>query len=189
MLFSGYLQIFHSFIGHLRCFVANFLVLIFLGLFCICAILIAFSISAHLLLKKIKSCVFVLLLVYCLFIPPSRKNKVWIEYEGTRENIPQMFCTYIRIEWKILGFRKTAFHTFPKSVYPTPLLTLKQRLNGAQTQAVFLYFSILNSERKHLYLCPCKVSQIMMPFFYIYIKPHLVFFANEMMNSKQEKIV
>ena len=81
------------------------------------------------------------------------------------------------------------FHTFPKSVYPTPLLTLKQRLNGAQTQAVFLYFSILNSERKHLYLCPCKVSQIMMPFFYIYIKPHLVFFANEMMNSKQEKIV
>ena len=94
--------------------------------------------------KKIKSCVFVLLLVYCLFIPPSRKNKVWIEYEGTRENIPQMFCTYIRIEWKILVFRKTAFHTFPKSVYPTPLLTLKQRLNGAQTQAVFLYFSILN---------------------------------------------
>ena len=92
-----------------------------------------------------------------------------------------MFCTYIRIEWKILGFRKTAFHTFPKSVYPTPLLTLKQRLNGAQTQAVFLYFSILNSERKHLYLCPCKVSQIMVPFFYIYIKPHLVFFANEMM--------
>ena len=81
------------------------------------------------------------------------------------------------------------FHTFPKSVYPTPLLTLKQRLNGAQTQAVFLYFSILNSERKHLYLCPCKVSQIMMPFFYIYIKPHLVFFANEMMNSKQEKII
>ena len=36
--FSCYLQIFHSFIGHL-------LVLIFLGLFCICAILIAFSIS------------------------------------------------------------------------------------------------------------------------------------------------
>ena len=99
----------------------------------------------HLLLKKIKSCVFVLLLVYCLFIPPSRKNKVWIEYEGTRENIPQMFCTYIRIEWKILVFRKTAFHTFPKSVYPTPLLTLKQRPNGAQTPAVFLYFSILNS--------------------------------------------
>ena len=56
-----------------------------------------------------------------------------------------MFCTYIRIEWKILGFRKTAFHTFPKSVYPTPLLTLKQRPNGAQTPAVFLYFSILNS--------------------------------------------
>ena len=76
-----------------------------------------------------------------------------------------------------------------KSVYPTPLLTLKQHLNGAQTQAVFLYFSLLNSERKHLYFCPCKVSQIMMPFFYIYIKPHLVFFANEMMNSKQEKIV
>ena len=46
MLFSCYLQIFHSFIGHLRCFVANLLVLIFLGLFCICAILIAFSISA-----------------------------------------------------------------------------------------------------------------------------------------------
>ena len=43
--FSCYLQIFHSFIGYLRCFVANFLVLIFLGLFCICAILIAFSIS------------------------------------------------------------------------------------------------------------------------------------------------
>ena len=43
--FSCYLQIFHSFIGHLRCFVANFLVLIFLGLFCICAILIVFSIS------------------------------------------------------------------------------------------------------------------------------------------------
>ena len=43
---SCYLQIFHSFIGHLRCFVANLLVLIFLGLFCICAILIAFSISA-----------------------------------------------------------------------------------------------------------------------------------------------
>ena len=39
---SCYLQIFHSFIGHLRCFVANSLVLIFLGLFCICAILIAF---------------------------------------------------------------------------------------------------------------------------------------------------
>ena len=37
------------------------------------------------------------------------------------------------------------FHTFPKSVYPTPLLTLKQRPNGAQTPAVFLYFSILNS--------------------------------------------
>ena len=31
--------------GHLNCFVANSLVLIFLGLFCICAILIAFSIS------------------------------------------------------------------------------------------------------------------------------------------------
>ena len=43
--FSCYLQIFHSFIGHLRCFVANLLVLIFLGIFCICAILIAFSIS------------------------------------------------------------------------------------------------------------------------------------------------
>merc|ERR1712110_987229 len=85
--------------------------------------------------KKIKSCALVLLLVHCLFIPPSRKNEVWIEYEGTRENIPQMFCTYIRIEWKILVFRKTAFHAFPKSVYPTPLLTLKQRLNGAQTQA------------------------------------------------------
>ena len=47
MLFSCYLQIFHSFIGHLRCFVANLLVLIFLGLFCICAILIAFSISGY----------------------------------------------------------------------------------------------------------------------------------------------
>ena len=47
MLFSCYLQIFHSFIGHLRCFVANLLVLIFLGLFCICAILIAFSISGQ----------------------------------------------------------------------------------------------------------------------------------------------
>ena len=45
--FSCYLQIFHSFIGHLRCFVAIFLVLIFLGLFCICAILIAFSISVR----------------------------------------------------------------------------------------------------------------------------------------------
>ena len=44
---SCYLQFFHSFIGHLRCFVANFLVLIFLGLFCICAILIAFSISVN----------------------------------------------------------------------------------------------------------------------------------------------
>ena len=32
--------------GHLNCFVANSLVLIFLGLFCICAIFIAFSISA-----------------------------------------------------------------------------------------------------------------------------------------------
>ena len=31
--FSCYLQIFHSFIGHLRCFVANLLVLIFLNLF------------------------------------------------------------------------------------------------------------------------------------------------------------
>ena len=31
--FSCYLQIFHSFIGHLRCFVAIFLVLIFLGPF------------------------------------------------------------------------------------------------------------------------------------------------------------
>ena len=100
-----------------------------------------------------------------------------------------MFCTYIRIEWKILVFRKTAFHIFPKSVYPTPLLTLKQRLNGAQTQAVFLYFSILNSERKHLYLCPCKVSQIMMPFFQRYIKPHLVFFANEMMKCISTTIV
>ena len=36
MIFN--LQIFHSFIGHLRCFVANFLVPIILGLFCICAI-------------------------------------------------------------------------------------------------------------------------------------------------------
>ena len=44
--FSCYLHIFHSFSGHLRCFIANFLVLIFLGLFCVCAILIAFSISA-----------------------------------------------------------------------------------------------------------------------------------------------
>ena len=44
--FSCYLQIFHSLIGHLHCFVAIFLVLIFLGIFCICAILIAFSISA-----------------------------------------------------------------------------------------------------------------------------------------------
>ena len=43
--FSCYLQIFHSFIGHLRYFVANLLVLIYLGLFCICAILITFSIS------------------------------------------------------------------------------------------------------------------------------------------------
>ena len=42
---SCYLQICHTFIGHLRCFVANLLVLIFVGLFCICAILIAFSIS------------------------------------------------------------------------------------------------------------------------------------------------
>ena len=31
--FSCYLQIFHCFIGHLRCFVANFLVLIFFGPF------------------------------------------------------------------------------------------------------------------------------------------------------------
>ena len=36
--FSCYLQIFHSFIGYLRCFIANLLVLIFLDLFCICAI-------------------------------------------------------------------------------------------------------------------------------------------------------
>ena len=43
----------------------------------------------HLLLKKIKSCVFVLLLVYCLFIPPFREN----EYEGTRENIPQIYSS------------------------------------------------------------------------------------------------
>ena len=41
------LAMFHSFIGHLRCFAAIFLVLIFLGLFCICAILIAFSISVY----------------------------------------------------------------------------------------------------------------------------------------------
>ena len=34
--FSCYLQIFHSFIGHLCCFVANFLVLILFGLFCLC---------------------------------------------------------------------------------------------------------------------------------------------------------
>ena len=34
--FSCYLQIFHSFIGYLRCFVANFLVLIFLALFYLC---------------------------------------------------------------------------------------------------------------------------------------------------------
>ena len=35
--FLCYLQIFHSFIGHLLCFLAIFLVLIFLGLFCISA--------------------------------------------------------------------------------------------------------------------------------------------------------
>ena len=109
----------------------------------------------------------------------SLKKIGLIEYEGTRENIPQMFCTYIRIEWKISGFRKTVFHTFPKSVYPTPLLTLEQRLNGAQTRAVFLYFSILNSlptKKTSLFLSlhSCKVSQIMMPFFYIYILYYIV---------------
>ena len=36
--FSCYLKIFHSFIGYLRYFVANCLVLIFVVLFCICAI-------------------------------------------------------------------------------------------------------------------------------------------------------
>ena len=39
---SCYLQIFRSLLVILRCFLANILVLIFLGLFCICAILIAF---------------------------------------------------------------------------------------------------------------------------------------------------
>ena len=47
MLFSCYLQIFHSLIGHLRCFVAIFFVVIFWAFFCICAILIAFSISDY----------------------------------------------------------------------------------------------------------------------------------------------
>ena len=75
---------------------------------------------------------------YSLF---PKKNEVWIEYEGIRENIPQMFCTHI----SGLNGKFWVFHTFPKSVYPTPLLTLKQRPNGAQTPAVFLYFSILNS--------------------------------------------
>ena len=41
--FSCYLQIFHSFVGYLRCFVAIFLVLIFLGLSCFCALLNRFS--------------------------------------------------------------------------------------------------------------------------------------------------
>ena len=36
--FSCYLQICHIFFGYLRCFVAIFLVLIFWGLFCVCAI-------------------------------------------------------------------------------------------------------------------------------------------------------
>ena len=103
-----------------------------------------------------------------------------------------MFCTYIRIEWKILVFRKTAFHTFPKSVYPTPLLTLKQRLNGAQTPAVFLYFSILNSlptKKTSLFMSLQGLTDYDAILLYIYIKPHLVFFANEMMKCISTTIV
>ena len=55
MLFSCYLQIFHSFIGPLRCFVANLLVLICLGLFFI-SVLFESRFPSLVLISHLNSC-------------------------------------------------------------------------------------------------------------------------------------
>ena len=93
--------------------------------------------------------------------PPQKKKKEnWHEYQGTRENIPQIFGYQDKMDFFL--------HTFPKLVSPTPRLTLKPLPNGAQTPPVFLYFSTyfeFTPNKVTISISALDVSQIMLKFF------------------------